>query len=253
MTRGRTGSTAIIDILNKTQSIRTAEQEPFLKHNFPNIVKKYPNLKNYPSSIPFGLWKNQKPKWWRFLAYCSNDAWLIKRYLKEIENAALTDGVSAFGFKILSNNFEEIPWLKDILIKRRYRVIYLKRNIPHQVISGMIAKQRGVYNINQDYKDDNRYKIDIEEFKNLMVWEMSQGDNDIAFLNAAGFSFIAVTYEEFMSDRQAFFNRLFGFLEVPLELPKNSSYSVMIKDLKYTVENFQEVVDCAVEMGMSIE
>jgi len=253
LTRGRTGSTAIIDVLNKTKSVRTAEQELFLKHSFPNIVKKYPNLNDYPSTIPFELWKKLTHKWWRLIPRFCTEARLIKRYLTDSEKAASSAKVGAFGFKVLSNHFEETPLLKEILLARGYSVLYLKRNIPHQVISGMVAKQRGIYNATNNYHDNQRYLIDVEEFKNLVSWETQAVANDLSLLRNTGFKFIEVTYEGFMTDREAFFNQVMNFLGVPPEIPQASSYSVMIKDLKHTVENYQAAADCAAAMGMRIE
>lgn len=254
MTRGRTGSTAIVDVLNKTNTVRTArEQELFLMHEFPQIRKNFPDLKGYPSTLPFVMWITQIPRWWRLMPHLRTEKGLLRRYLKDAEKLAKREGVSAFGLKVLSNHFEETPFLKEVLLERGYRVIYLKRNIPHQVISGMIANQRGIFNTKKDYQDDKRYRIDIEAFQNLVRWEAHSVENDIAFLKEAGFNFIEVTYEEFMADRQAFFDRLLGFLGVPAELPQASSYSVMIKDLQHTVENYQAVADCVAAMGMRIE
>ncbi|MBI4807428.1 MAG: sulfotransferase [Nitrosomonadales bacterium] len=254
MTRGRTGSTAIVDVLNKTKSVHTTrEQEIFLRHEFPQIRKNFPDLKNYPSTLPFELWKTQTPKWWSYLPYRRMDAWLINRYLQDAEKLAMQEGVGAFGFKVLSNHFDENPSLKGTLLACGYRVLYLKRNVPHQVISGMIAKQRGVYNTKKDFQDDTRYILDIDEFKKLVEWEAQSVARDLELLRSSGFNFIEVTYEEFMADREAFFVRVLAFLGVPPEVPQASSYSVMIKDLKHTVENYQAVAECAATMGMSIE
>jgi LPS sulfotransferase NodH len=254
MTRGRTGSTAIVDVLNKTKSVHTTrEQELFLKHDFPQIQGKFPNLKDYPSTLPFELWKMQTPKWWRYIPYRRKDKWLINRYLQDAEKLAMQKGVGAFGFKVLSNHFDENQKLKQVLLARGYRALYLKRNVPHQVISGMIAKQRGMYNTKKEFQDDKRYIIDIEEFKKLVEWEAQSVARDLELLRSSGFNFIEVTYEEFMADREAFFGRVLAFLGVPPEAPQASSYSVMIKDLKHTVENYQAVADCTAAIGMCIE
>ncbi len=254
MTRGRTGSTAIVDVLNKTKSVHTTrEQELFLNHDFPQIRNKFANLKEYPSTLPFQLWRTQTPKWWRYLPHRRMEGWLINRYLQDAEQFALQKGVGAFGFKVLSNHFDENPTLKATLLARGYRVLYLKRNVPHQVISGMIAKQRGVYNTKKDFQDDKRYTLDIDEFKKLAEWEAQSVTRDIELLKSSGFNFIEVAYEEFIADREGFFSSVLSFLDVPPEVPQASSYSVMIKDLKHTVENYQAVADCASAIGMSIE
>lgn len=254
MTRGRTGSTAIIDELSKVKGVCSAAHELILKMDFSELLMKYPMLiKNYGSMIPFELWKTKSP-WWRRIQRCLlDDNELIRRYLEEVETFALREGASAFGFKVLSNHFMETTILKEILLERGYCAIYLKRNIPHQVISGLIANLRGVYSTDSEYLDDNSYQIDIEEFHNLVKWETQEVENDITFLATAGFKFIEVSYEEYMKNRQEFFNRVLGFLGVQAELPPASSYRVLIKDIKHTIGNYQAVADCAVAMGMSIE
>jgi LPS sulfotransferase NodH len=254
MTRGRTGSTAIIDELGKVKGLRSAPHELFLEFDFQELLEKHPTLEEtYGSMIPFKLWKTKSPWWVRIQRYFLSKRRLIEKYLKEVENSAFCEGAALFGFKVLSNHFEEITCLKDILLERQYRAIYLKRNIPRQVISGMIANQRGTYNTDQNYQDDRRYQIDTHTFQELVRWETQAVKNDLALLKSAGFDFIEVSYEEFMADRQAFFSRVLGFLGLPADLPEASSYSVMIKDLKYTIENYQAVADCAMAMGMRIE
>lgn len=255
MTRGRTGSTAIIDELSKVSGVLSAPHELFLKMDFTSLLEEHPKslIKYYGVMVPYELWKTKSLWFLRKIRKHYFDKKLIHTYLSGVERAASRRGMSVVGFKVLSNQFEETPLLKEVLIEHGYCAIYLKRNIPRQVISGMIAKQRGVYNTDKKFQDDKRYIIDTEEFKSLVEWEVQSVERDIQFLKAAGFTFIEVTYEEFMSDRQAFFRRVLGFLDVPPELPQTSSYSVMIKDLKHTVENYQSLVECTAAMGMRIE
>ncbi len=252
MTRGRTGSTAIIDELNKTDRVGTA-QELFLRFDFSDKLDLL--LQLYPLVLPFELWKVRGTWWSNLCRRYLNDEGQISRYLKQAEATARGKGKDVFGFKVLSHHLEETPFLGAALLKRDYRVIYLTRNIPRQVISGMVAKQRGKYNAHakEKYEDNGRYSIDIEEFRNLVQWETQAVKNDIAMLQSAGFDHIEVSYEEFTTNREGFFRRIFGFLNLEMELPQSSSYSVMIKDLDHTVENYQAVAECVASMGMKIE
>lgn len=253
MTRGRTGSTVIMDELNMIKNVRGAVIEPFLKADFSVLVNRQPELiEQMKIMIPFEIWKTQG-SWWKLNRYFLNTEGLINLYLKSAEDSGIREGVRLFGFKVLSNHFEETPLLKETLINRGYRVVYLKRNIPRQVISGVIANQRGTYNTKSDYHDDNRYHINTEEFQNLVKWGMQAVLNDIAFLKMVGFKFIEVSYEEFVANRQEFFDKVLGFLGISSELPKASTYSVMIKDPMYTIVNYREIVDCADTMGVPIE
>lgn len=252
MTRGRTGSTAIIDELNKTDRVGTA-QELFLRYDFSDKLDLL--LQLYPLVLPFELWKARGSWWSNIYRGCLDAEGLINSYLKQAEATASRKGKDVFGFKVLSHHFEETPFLGAALLKRNYRVIYLTRNIPRQVISGMVAKQRGKYNAqaNEKYEDNNRYLIEIEEFRNLVRWESQAVENDIAFLKSTGFNYITVSYEEFTSDREKFFRRAFNFLGVAMELPQSTNYTLMIKDLEHTIENYQAVVECVSSMGMQIE
>lgn len=254
MTRGRTGSSAIIDELSKVKRVRSAALELFLKMDFDELLKKHPKtLENLGYMKPYELWKPGGPWWRRLFSKCTSEKTLINQYLAELEASALREGSEVFGFKVLSHHFEETPSLKDILLKRGYRSIYLTRNIPRQVISGMIAKQRGIYNTKKDYKDNSQYEIDVAEFKGLVEWELQSVEHDLKCLKSWGFDFIEVSYEEYLLDRQLFFGKVLEFLGVPAELPEASSYSLMINNLEHTVENYRAVADCVAAMGMNIE
>jgi LPS sulfotransferase NodH len=254
MTRGRTGSTAIIDEINAIKNV-SAEQELFRKEDFRDVMKKL-FMQRYESNvvIPYELWKL-----WKRQASCPNDIQeesqvnreLVGAYLDEMSLIAQKNGKVVFGFKLLSHHFVETTFLKENIIDKNFGIIYLTRNLPRQVISGIIAKRRGVYNAT-NYRDDTRYKIDLKEFENLVRWEAQAVQNDLAFVESCNLDLIKVSYEDFLSNRQDFFSRVLGFLGVGFEMPITSSYSVMIKDLRHTVENIDEVLERITEMGMKI-
>lgn len=262
MTRGRTGSTAIIDEMNKVQGIFTS-QELFIKQNFKKRIRNDPGFKErmgisldrYKKSkatIPYYLWKTQVPwqgKGWRRV-FIPRARW-VASYLYEMETVAKVHEASVFGFKVLSHHFDQTPSLKKVLSDHKYQVIYLTRNVPRQVISGMIAKQRGAYN-RKNYHDNTRYQIDLDEFVRLVKYSIKGVQDDLLFINSCGFDFIKVSYEEFTFDRAAFFEQILAFLGVPFEVPKASDYSVMIKDLRHTVENLDAVLERASAIGVTV-
>lgn len=253
MTRGRTGSTAIIDELNKVNGVRAA-QELFIKKDFTNDMKRHGFEKLcvlHNSMMPFELWKAGTRRRW-YERWLISDA-PLNRYLDKVESVASEEGCEAFGFKALSHHFQDTPRLDQSLCERGYQAIYLKRNIPRQVISGMVAKQRGIYNTKKTYQDESRYRIDVKNFQKRVRREIQAVDGDLAFLESTGFNCLEVTYEEFMANRKEFFERVLGFIGVSEELPQASAYTVMIKDLEHTVENYQMVSDCAAAMGIRIE
>lgn len=251
MTRGRTGSTAVMDSLNKSNNI-IAAQELFINWGLNN--KEINNFKNIITPR-FDLWLNTKKIYLNIVRIIFLRKYIFKQYIEHVESKVLGVDAKAFGFKVISHHFDERPGLKALLLERGYKAIYLKRNIPRQVISGMVAKLRGKYNAHdrENYNDDASYHIDINEFKSLVEWEAQAVANDIAMLDSSGFAYIQVRYEDFVANSDAFFAEIFGFLDIPEEKLPESSFSIMIKDLRQVVQNYQEVEQCLAKMGMTIE
>ena len=72
-------------------------------------------------------------------------------------------------------------------------------------------------------------------------------------LESSGFEFIQVRYEDFVHNTYDFFANIFDFINIPAEKLPDSSFSIMIKDLRQSVKNYQEVEDYLDEMGMTLE
>jgi len=248
MTRGRTGSTAVVNMLDKSSTL-CVTKELFLNYDF----KSNPEfLGEYKLLPPYDVWKSDK--WWKSaLLHMRQKRVLPNRYLAVAEMLARENNSECFGFKVLSHHFEQRQFLCDLLKRRGYRVVYLTRNVARQVISGMVAKQRGIYNSTRNIVDSNRYVIDWEEFKQLVSLETACVERDCALLRERGFNFCIVSYEEFCNDRKQFFQKIFDFLEQPYEILDSSDYTIMIKDVAQTVENFEEVAKCAKAMGLSLD
>ena len=245
MTRGRTGSTAVIDELNKCAGFRVA-QELFLRYEFnsANDTKLEITKEFIP---PFLLWKRRiRGSSW------TPDNFLANRYLMQAENVASKSGAEVFGFKLLSHHFDENKYLCDLLLKRGYKSIYLTRNIARQVLSGMIANQRNMFNSRDDIKDPIRYLIDLKEFGSRVKWAGMGVENDKKLLREKGIAFIEVNYEYFIQKREKFYKTIFEFLNTYAELPPSSDYKIMIKDVQYTVKNYDEVLKFAEEIGIPI-
>ncbi len=239
MTRGRTGSTAIVDQLNKANSL-CVMQELFLTYDFgpdPQLSKEYPYI------LAFDAWKDKQD----FPVKS-----LFDQYLHEVEEIARNQNCLGVGFKLLSHHLDERDGLKEQLKLRGYKAVYLTRNVAGQVLSGMVANQRGIYNSTSEVEDSKRYAIDLDKFRGLVGWEVKCIENDRQLLKDVGIECCTVTYEEFCENKQAFFERVFNFLGLPIEIPAESDYTVMIKDAAYTIENYDEVVGCAKSMGFSL-
>jgi sulfotransferase family protein len=249
ITRGRTGSTAVIDELGKASEICTA-QELFLKYKF---GKKEDWEYHYDIIMPFDVWRTES--WWRRLPPSTiySDSAKAEQYLKASENSAKRRGAKSFGFKALSSNFEERPFLGSVLKQRGYKAIYLTRNLARQVLSGMVANQSGLWNTKENVEETGRYYIDLDQFQMTLKGEVKATEIDYALLNAKGFSFIVVSYEDFCTNRESFYEKIFHFLGLPTVLPPRSDWSVIIKDLRSTIANFDAVAKRAAEIGMPLD
>lgn len=72
-------------------------------------------------------------------------------------------------------------------------------------------------------------------------------------INIRGFEFIVVIYEEFCASRRSFYIKIIRFLELPMILPPQSDYSVIIKDLRDTIANYDSVVERVAAMGQQLD
>ncbi|MFZ3073203.1 MAG: sulfotransferase [Thermodesulfobacteriota bacterium] len=260
-TRGRTGSTAIIDELGKHPDISTLQELFIQLEKAPRLMDAYRKYgKDFYRHIesqylfpPFDVWSRQYVKMGKFyfvgfIPYSVGR--LIGRYLQLAEQR-IVGGERSFGFKVLSNHFDEWPSLCKHLFKRNYRVIYLERtNAVRQVISGMVANQRGAYNRKNFQPDSRSFVLPLDEFGMLVKWELKMVKQEKQRLRERGFDVLEVTYEQFLEDRAAFFERICAFLGVPYVLPGRTEYSVMIQDLRKTIANYDELEERVRAMGM---
>lgn len=251
LTRGRTGSSTIVDHLRNSQTV-SATQELFASHR-PRLKKAIRIGSVWGGYTPFNLWKQES---WMRRALCllGQEHLLAQKYLTLSEKQASEAPAIAFCFKILSNQLDERPYLLDLLKNREYSAIYLTRNAPRQVLSGMVARERGLFNtIKPDFHDEKQYFIDLKNFERLVRWELQSVEKDLLLLRKNGFDTHIVTYEEFCKDKNAFFARIFGNLGLPPERLDKTDYRVMITDVSHTIKNYDEVVDCVKSMGLKLE
>jgi LPS sulfotransferase NodH len=247
ITRGRTGSTAILDELGKSSSLWTT-QELFLRQDFAATGWN----EHYRLLPPFDVWRQLNGWWKRWFLYHGSDQRQMHDYLVHAETLAQRKGVKGFGWKVLSHQFEERPFLGELLKRHRYCAIYLRRNIVCQVLSGMVANQRGIYNSREKINDKGRYQIDIDQFQWLVRWERECVKKDCLWLVTEGFDYIVVSYEDFCGDRQAFYRNVFSFLNLPLEVPPLSDFIKVIEDLNLVIENYEEVCAAAAAVGETL-
>lgn len=230
-TRGRTGSTAVVDELGKAP-LCWSMQEAFTAgsdltyYDFPPLTV-----------------------WMQGAASPQAEPELAEAYLRAMEDEARRAGSRALFFKVLSNHFQERDYLPELLARNGFRVAYLKRRPVRQVISGFVANQRNLYNTQVRLRDEKKYRIDLEAFRWHVNWEQIAAANDLELLRNHGIPFVEVDYEDYLADRAAFFFRILDFLGLPRAVPSPSDFLVVIEDLSATIDNYDEVCAVAAELG----
>ena len=122
-----------------------------------------------------------------------------------------------------------------------YKVIYLeRRNVVKQVLSGVIANKRKLYN-QRNYTPDNKsFTIDLKEFKFLVRVEMAEVNRQKIMIEYSEVESLYVDYEDFLSDRKSFHTAIFDFLRVENKEIEESDFSIVIPEIKDVVENYAE-------------
>jgi hypothetical protein len=267
LTRGRTGSTAILDEIGKTSAL--ALQEIFTNAGGSSDSAATAELD--PNALPYDTWLtlqlgqdfhgapaiDQPALHMRILgralprltklsgmAYRTVNRWYLHRYLENIEFRARSEGRPAFIFKLLSHQIAERHALLGVLNARAYRAVLLTRkNVVRQVLSGMVAAQRGVYN-SKVRRDAAPCHIDIEKLMFSVAWEMRCNEENRALPRGNNFDFIEISYEDYCVNRASFYRKLLPFMGLPADLPALTDYYVMIPDIRHAIENFSEVEAC---------
>jgi hypothetical protein len=232
VTRGRTGSSAVTEELGGLPGLR-AEQEVF---------SQAPNLAHYDFP-PFEAWRPAQPD------PDAEEAVLAERYLDALEADALSRGRTGVVWKALSIHFVQRPYLAGLIQRRGYKALYLRRGFVRQVLSGLVAGQRKLYNTYEAFEDASHYRVDPEQLRSLVTIERYEIGRDLSLLFNGKIPFLEVDYELYLSDRTAFFAQVCAFLGLPPAVPLASRFVVMIPDLAATIENLDEVKAVAAELG----
>lgn len=236
VTAGRTGSTAIIDELGRTEK-SCSMQEIF------SSIPQDDNDLAVSSFIEYQKINNN-------LRIFLSEGLIADTYLRYLHEKAREANKEVFFWKVLWNHFSERPYLTQLLMQNDYRIIYLKRNVFRQVLSGMVAKQRGLYNTTGDFDKSKKYSIDIDDLRNQVRWQHAAKDQFVEVLSRSSFKYITVDYEDYILDRGRFFGKIFDFLGYRCaELPQQTSYKRMIDDVQSTIINYEEVKNVAFEFG----
>ena len=153
---------------------------------------------------------------------------------------------------MLFAHFDQRPFLGRLLKQHGYRVIYLQRKPARQILSGLVAIQSGIHNSKEKVVYDRRYKIDLNDFRRRILSNRKIVIADTACLNEYGFDFTVAHYEDYCTNREVFYKKIFSFLRLPFELPPSSDFVRVIENLKTTIENYDEVAEVAINLGETL-
>lgn len=245
--RGRSGTTVVADELGRHPEIalpvgqmvhgelKWDRIEPFARCRAPEAEGGEEAVRDW-GQVPFDLWawlngRDDTPAEWA-------------NYLDELEAwGEAQDGAKAVGFKIIDNQLLEREGLIELLAQRGYVIVNLhRRNVVRHALSGLLARARGVFN-ERNYRDTGGpYPINAEEFEqaigDIRHW-VAHWDQHFRNIGIRDF---AVTYEDFLADREAFHAGILQFLGLDPGTPGNSDYSRMVpKDLSQVIENYDEI------------
>lgn len=260
LTRGRTGSTAILDEIGTANILSL--QEPFidLRADISNEI----HSQTSQTIIPFDLWVEN-------LSYRQNhgiastfttalyrkhslpfgDKWafgrvvtryLIRQYLKEIETVCTNFHREGIIFKVLSHQLKERKPLLGALKSSGYRaVLLIRRNVVRQVLSGMVAEIRRVYNSKEHLPHQSACTIDLDRFEYCVAWEMRCVEENRALLRENGIEYIEIAYEDFCNNRKQFYLSLFSYMKLECRLPDPTGFSIMIPNIREAIANYEEL------------
>lgn len=235
LTRGRTGSTAVLDALDKTPSV-LAIQEPFLRSE---------------SDWRLSIESHQLPYYDQYfesnslLRRAFARGQLLDNYLNLLEQHAAATSNSAFGFKVLSHHFANYPGLLKRLNERGYSCLFLRRDLSAQVISGMVAAIRQRYNSIDNPPPSASLRLDPGKFKDLLLGEILRTEEDEQTIANWKHGILPIFYENFVANPGQFFKEICGFLEVPIVDTPETSYKKMIGDIGKEIENLDELQEIA--------
>jgi hypothetical protein len=233
-TRGRTGSTAVMDSLGKADAFLVAQELFYLS------VQRFPS-EAFPEVMPFRTYVKQTNVLSRAASLLRGRQSYVHSYLSQIENGALEKSRRAFGFKVLTHHLTRTPGLGPALKEHGYVAIYLTRDAGWQVLSGLIAGQRGVYNSTARDSAAFSCAVDISELERLITLERDLPVGETDRLLSDGFDILTVSYEDLLLDRSSFFDRIFEFLGFEPQPVPDTDFRVIIGNYESQITNFHEV------------
>ncbi len=254
--RGRSGTTVIADEISRHPEVdlpveRIEHEDQLWERIEPFGRGAEPAFEEAESVV--AQWEPLTYDLWRWQHGVADDLPARIAYLEQFEARGQAAGAKAVGFKIIDNQMGERVGLAELLAHRDYSVVNIhRRNVVRHALSGLLARQRGVFN-ERNYRDTGGpYPIDVHEFEQAVAhirhwvqfWDQGFEKIKIRTLN--------VFYEDFLADRAAFHAPILEFLGLSSRTPATSDFSKMVpKDLSSVIVNFEEIQASCSKYGLA--
>jgi len=247
-TRGRTGSTAIIDEL-KSHSRIQFHGELFRPNPLAREDVRVAYEKMGENYLSLGLTNDRALPYLLHKQLYGGDT---QKYLDYLRTDVDISGKNCVGFKLLGNHLETSENLLPQLSKQNAKCIHLvRKNVIKQVVSGFFAREAGIYNRRNYVPEIKEIDIPIEAFISRIKANLSgvQANRDI--LQKNGINYLDVYYESFCKERSVFYNAIFEFLGLEAEDLTPTDWSIMTPADKMLVSNFDDLIDALNKNGLN--
>lgn len=251
-TRGRTGSSAIVDELDNYPEI-TCHGEVFRA----NPLSREKERKAYEEFgdeyihkadtrdriLPYKLFRREPPE-------APIDAEGLRIYLDHTDREAVLAGSACVGAKLIRQNGEHE--LLPVFRSEGVAVIYLEhRNKLRQAISALLAQAENVYNAeNYVPASGRRFRFTPEAVLSRIRRAESLQEQHAAVIEAAGLRWKLCFYEDWVADRDTFLAEVFGFLGAEQRATAPSRLSRTTPEtLAELLENYDGIASRLVKAG----
>ena len=246
-TRGRTGSSAICDELNNHPEItchgEIYRSDPLargpIKAAWEQYGRQYPKKINSRDRVlPLRLHAELSAE-----AEVTPEAFAA--YYDYLATEAEAESSKAVGGKSLTNHLDQAELLRNCVRTGVSVVSLRRRNFLRQSVSAQVAQETGIYNRTRYQPEEGRkFTIDPKKVHSrIRAINKHYADLDEA-LAQAGVTCITVYYEDWLTDRAAFFTKMSAFLGVADALPENTVFSRTTPEpLSDLLEKYDEFVE----------
>lgn len=246
-TRGRSGSTVIVDHLESHPSIVCYNE--LFSPNGRSIWENRAERSDRTALAPYDVFKDMRSQ-----SAETGGREFYRPYLREMIDTARQDKPDAcVGFKLLTYQANAHKRLMRVLKKQQFAFLHLiRRNVVRQVISSFVANERGAWNRRDWTPPSDRYNLDMTKFSKRVKHNQSATEKDRALLPVLGVDHLTIYYEDYVDAPQPFLDRIHEFLGVEKADVTPTDLSIMTdRNLRNVVANYDELKDATTALGLT--